>query len=1157
PKRSVEDEVVRILTSVFVTNFPEHSGAKELWYTCKQYGQVVDSFIPNRRSKLGKRFGFVRFIKVFDTERLVNNLCTVWIGSHRPHANIARFQRPLGQNMSKNSGNSDEKSKNTVENKGGIFKSNSYVHAVRGSNSGNMNNNDTPTMVLDDECVNQEDYSCCLNGKVKDFEALTNLKNVLGNEGFNNVALRYLGGMWVMLMFKSLEEKEKFKFGVGVGSWFSKIIPTTYEFIVDGRVAWVEIDVDNSEEECYHSKRICILTAAKDNIMETIKITFKGKSFWLRVKEVPGWYPDFDEQGDDESESEFDNDEVEQKVNLVDGDDESLNAEDINEVPETIFEDGKENIMGAEASPDNHEIHSEDPFNIYSLLAKKKGENTLDHSKNESLKFSPGFTPSPKEGVVLNRGNNENHSDRTKDVNSEQWDDNQDGLEDSDAKKKGTKSVGSGCIKKASSIHTRGSLLLVMDELIKETKMESIELFDVKRCWGNFTFDYAHSNSVGYVIDSWKGDVIIMGDFNEVHYKSERFGSNFNVQGANAFNSLIVKAGLEEVPLGGCTFTWCHKSASKMSKLDRFLIFKSLSSSCPNISAITLDRFLSDHRPILLRESSFDYGPTPFQFFHYWLEMDGFEKMVSNTWRESLDVGPNHMINLMNKLKYLKKKIRNVSADIIDKRLGIIKSLQELNSHKSMEIAQKAKIKWAIEGDENSKYFHGILNKQRSRSAIHGVLVSGVWIDNPKLVKHEFLNHFKDRFERPKNIRPTIVMDFPRYLNSSQQTDMKADVTKEEIKKAVWECGSDKSPGPDGFSFGFYKHFWNLIENDVGAAVQHFFQYGAIPKGCNSSFIVLIPKTPDAKMVKDFRPISLIGSLYKIIAKILANQLVTVLGDLVNENLVEAGMFKGVALDSSTIISHMFYTDDAVFVGQWDNSNINTVIYALKCFEKALGLRINMSNSKIMGIVVNDEKVNQVAHRIGCGILNVPFTYLDSKMGGWSMSIYHMSIFKVPLGVLHKMESIRSRFFNGINKDDKKAVWSLEGSGEFTVASVRKLIDDIRLPKVSSQSRWIKAVPIKVNVLSWKVRLDGLPTRINISRRGGSSSHTHETGDVYLTEKELHQLHLDEETLRETLEEQAMDEKTREERIKQKQADDHEFFLEFGVVRYDSDYESD
>ncbi|GKF74388.1 hypothetical protein Tco_0220720, partial [Tanacetum coccineum] len=53
--------------------------------------------------------------------------------------------------------------------------------------------------------------------------------------------------------------------------------------------------------------------------------------------------------------------------------------------------------------------------------------------------------------------------------------------------------------------------------------------------------------------------------------------------------------------------------------------------------------------------------------------------------------------------------------------------------------------------------------------------------------------------------------------------------------------------------------------------------------------------------------------------------------------------------------------------------------------------------------------------------------------------------------------------------------------------------------------------------------------------------------DLYLIDKELHQLHLDEEVLRETLEEQAMDAKARDEKIRQKQVDDDEFFLEFGM----------
>ncbi|GKA92705.1 RNA-directed DNA polymerase, eukaryota, partial [Tanacetum coccineum] len=156
-----------------------------------------------------------------------------------------------------------------------------------------------------------------------------------------------------------------------------------------------------------------------------------------------------------------------------------------------------------------------------------------------------------------------------------------------------------------------------------------------------------------HVINNWKGEVIIIGDFNEVRCKSERFGSNFNVQGANVFNSFIVNAGLEEIPLGGCSFTWCHKSATKVSKLDRFLISENLMITCPNFTATSLERYLSDHRPILLRESHFDYGPTPFRFFHSWFEMEGFNKLVEDAWNEAPVDESNAMSNMMKKLKYL------------------------------------------------------------------------------------------------------------------------------------------------------------------------------------------------------------------------------------------------------------------------------------------------------------------------------------------------------------------------------------------------------------------------------------------------------------------------------------------------------------------------
>nr|GEV93489.1 RNA-directed DNA polymerase, eukaryota, reverse transcriptase zinc-binding domain protein [Tanacetum cinerariifolium] len=135
-------------------------------------------------------------------------------------------------------------------------------------------------------------------------------------------------------------------------------------------------------------------------------------------------------------------------------------------------------------------------------------------------------------------------------------------------------------------------------------------------------------------------------------------------------------------------------------------------------------------------------------------------------------------------------------------------------------------------------------------------------------------------------VRSDLVRELTAHreqYNRAQQEELESDVTREEIKRAVWDCGVDKSPGPDGFTFGFYHQFWDLVEKDVISVVNYFFKHGEFSSGCNSSFIALISKIPNANMVKDFRPISRIGSLYKIITKVLANRLALVLSVLVHE----------------------------------------------------------------------------------------------------------------------------------------------------------------------------------------------------------------------------------------------------------------------------------
>ncbi|GJT23254.1 RNA-directed DNA polymerase, eukaryota [Tanacetum coccineum] len=89
------DHTRLISKSIFITNFPDSTTSKDLWNLCQPYGMVVDIFIPNRKSKSGKRFAFIRFIKVDNIDRLVGEFMTpLWIGRFHLHANVVRFDRP-------------------------------------------------------------------------------------------------------------------------------------------------------------------------------------------------------------------------------------------------------------------------------------------------------------------------------------------------------------------------------------------------------------------------------------------------------------------------------------------------------------------------------------------------------------------------------------------------------------------------------------------------------------------------------------------------------------------------------------------------------------------------------------------------------------------------------------------------------------------------------------------------------------------------------------------------------------------------------------------------------------------------------------------------------------------------------------------------------
>nr|GEY38241.1 RNA-directed DNA polymerase, eukaryota [Tanacetum cinerariifolium] len=270
--------------------------------------------------------------------------------------------------------------------------------------------------------------------------------------------------------------------------------------------------------------------------------------------------------------------------------------------------------------------------------------------------------------------------------------------------------------------------------------------------------------------------------------------------------------------------------------------------------------------------------------------------------------------------------------------------------------------------------------------------------------------------------------------------------------------------------------------------------------------------------------------------------------------VVDEGLFKGIFLPNSIFISHLFYADDAMFLGEWSDGNLQCIINLLKSFFLASGLQINIFKSQLLGVGVPRSVVEQSASSIGCSILSNQFRYLGVMVKTLSIGgrltllksvlgaspIYNMSIFKrigngintrfwsdcwigdLPLYAkfpqLYALEldkdasvavklsahvdiSFRRRARGGLeqhlmaemqsmldlislsNSSDR---WfcDLSSDGIFRVKEVRNFIDDLFLPSHPDSTRWVKSIPIKINIFTWRARRDCLPTRANLVRRG-------------------------------------------------------------------------
>ncbi|XP_071740970.1 uncharacterized protein [Rutidosis leptorrhynchoides] len=220
-------------------------------------------------------------------------------------------------------------------------------------------------------------------------------------------------------------------------------------------------------------------------------------------------------------------------------------------------------------------------------------------------------------------------------------------------------------------------------------------------------------------------------------------------------------------------------------------------------------------------------------------------------------------------LRVIEAKIDDncVSEIELEERSRLLAEILAFQDIEESDIVQKSKVKWDIEGNENSKFFHGLLKQRMNKQSIHGLSLNIVWITDPTIVENAFKEYYRVKFNRVQ-----LNENFPNF-NHANQLSTADNATLENV----------------------------VLESEIRAAAFIDFR---MPKGASSAFITLIPKVSNPSCIKDYRPISLIGVQYKIITKILANRFAAVIDKIISKE--QSAFIKGrQILDGPMIISEL------------------------------------------------------------------------------------------------------------------------------------------------------------------------------------------------------------------------------------------------------------
>jgi ribonuclease HI/exonuclease III len=433
-----------------------------------------------------------------------------------------------------------------------------------------------------------------------------------------------------------------------------------------------------------------------------------------------------------------------------------------------------------------------------------------------------------------------------------------------------------------------------------------------RECWASLSaFLEQHNPS----------NIILAGDLNIVLKPKEKRGGSISRDPMLTFVEELQHHWdlLDFSPIRGL-YTWSNNRTGTehiSARLDRFLVQGSLIMGKKIIKNKILPKLTSDHKPIqLLIEEEEDLGPLPFRFSPLWIEREGFYETVKEAWAKAFTGSSSYVWE--QKLKAtkqaLKEWIKTPAPTPINTRKEAVSNLEALqaeieNKEITAELLEqetkaqasayrsfrneeeywriKSRSLWLEAGDRNTSFFHRQYRARLSRNHIseikttEGQVSKGITQIKAAADSH-FRNLFSDGTQATEEESADFLDNIPHLLSPEDNAALIREVTEEEIIKVIWSMGSDKAPGPDGFTIHFYKVCWNIIKRDLQKMIKGFMRKAKIGGGINSTYLALIPKESNPETFARFRPISLCNASYKILAKLLANRIKPLLKRLIS-----------------------------------------------------------------------------------------------------------------------------------------------------------------------------------------------------------------------------------------------------------------------------------